>query len=307
MTDIMTETGTEEPREVAQGAWRHGHSSNLVGVPTERLAAAAFNDAPVALRIAGVRQANRILFSLLSLVDDASIASKAFETYMTTMFGLPPDARTKGEAALAAPDASQVERQAKPDAERPPIRRHYRASYLRLLRGWAYDSNGPEGAVLKGWVESRFGLFPTFHKEPIHRFSSPAWMGYVEDKMSSRFNSNAIWGQLDILYEYAQWTLARAAAPECRHLQLFRGVNDFSEHQIVERLDKRTAVVRLNNLVSFTANRDIGTWFGDIIMEAAVPHEKILFFSRLLPHHPLKGEGEVLVIGGDYRVRATYY
>lgn len=277
------------------GAWQYGHSSNLVGIPAARLNSAAFNDGPAPLHIAGVREANATLFTLLSLVDDPKLAAGAFETYMTTLYGLATDYGRKG-GGVDTGDAG---------AHSGPRRRHYRASYLRLLRGWAYDSNGPEGAVLKGWVESRFGLVPTFHKEPIRRFASPQWAAYIEEKMSSRFHSNAIWSQLDLLYEFAQWTLSRRATA-ARHCRLFRGVNDFDEHQIVERLDKRTVVVRLNNLVSFTAERDVATWFGDIIMEATVPFEKILFFNTLLPHHPLKGEGEVLVVGGDYRVRATY-
>lgn len=287
-------SGVTEAARVETGAWRYGHSSNLVGIPVGRLNSAAFNDAPEPLHIGGVREANRTLFTLLSLIDDPTIAARAFETYMTTLFGLTVRGSDADAPARAEPSAG-------------PQRRHYRADYLRLLRGWAYDSNGPEGAVLKGWVESRFGLAPTFHKEPIRRFSSPQWMTYVEDKMSSRFHSNAIWSQLDLLYEFSQWTLGRRSDPVRRYCLLFRGVNDFDEHQIIERLDKRTVIVRLNNLVSFTADRDVATWFGDIIMEARVPFEKILFFNTLLPHHPLKGEGEVLVIGGDYRVRATWY
>lgn len=277
------------------GAWRHGHSSNLVGVPPARLNSAAFNDAPQPLHIAGVQEANRTLFTLLSMVDDQQLAAQAFETYMTAMFGLAGDRK----------QATAENGTARAAAE--PRRRYYRASYLRLLRGWAYDSNGPEGAVLKGWVESRFGLVPTFHKEPIRRYSSPQWLRYIEEKMSNRFHSNSIWSQLDLLYEFAQWTVVRQGSGSRRHCRLFRGVNDFDEHQVVERLDKRTVVVRLNNLVSFSADRDVATWFGDMILEAMVPFEKVLFFNTLLPHHPLKGEGEVLVIGGDYKVRATYY
>jgi NAD+---dinitrogen-reductase ADP-D-ribosyltransferase len=59
--------------------------------------------------------------------------------------------------------------------------------------------------------------------------------------------------------------------------------------------------------VSFTHDRDIATWFGSYILEAAVPPAKILFYNALLAQHALKGEGEVLVIGGDYQVKATYY
>lgn len=32
------------------------------------------------------------------------------------------------------------------------------------------DSDGREGAILKGWVESRFGLLPRFHGEPLRDF-----------------------------------------------------------------------------------------------------------------------------------------
>ncbi|MBL8586167.1 MAG: NAD(+)--dinitrogen-reductase ADP-D-ribosyltransferase, partial [Bradyrhizobiaceae bacterium] len=39
---------------------------------------------------------------------------------------------------------------------------------------------------------------------------------------------------------------------------------------------------------------------------ARVPLTKIAFFNTLLSVHPLKGEGEYLVIGGDYLVTASY-
>lgn len=266
------------------GAWRRGHSTNLVGVPTDLLASAAFNDAALPLHIAGARETNPHLFQLLEQAADRTAAAAIFEHYMQIMFGLDPP------------------RQAEPDSVH---RRRYRSSYSRLLRGWAYDSNSPEGAVLKGWVESRFGLFPTFHKGRIDTFGDAAWVGYVEAKMGSRFHNNAIYSQIDLLYEFCQWTLGRIS-PDCRHWLLFRGVVDFSEHQVVERLDRRRMVVRLNNLISFTAHRDMATWFGDTILEAAVPLSKVLFFNELLPRHALKGEGEVLAIGGDYRVRARY-
>lgn len=268
----------------ADGAWRRGHSTNLVGVPTDLLASAAFNDAALPLQIAGARETNPHLFQLLEGAADRAAAAVIFEHYMEIMFGL------------------DAKRQPEPDSVN---RRRYRSSYSRLLRGWAYDSNAPEGAVLKGWVESRFGLFPTFHKGRIDAIGAPSWVAYVEEKMGSRFHNNAIYSQLDLLYEFCQWTLARLS-PDRRHWLLFRGVVDFSEHQVVERLDRRQLVLRLNNLVSFTAHRDIATWFGDTILETAVPLSKVLFFNELLPRHALKGEGEVLAIGGDYRVRARY-
>jgi NAD+---dinitrogen-reductase ADP-D-ribosyltransferase len=281
--------GREEPDsgndmiEHSAAAFR-GHSSNLVGVAPGALASAAFNDAATALHVAGAREQSAHLFKMLEGAACAEDAAMIFQHYMAVMFSLEPTAPI-------------VDRQG---------RRHYRASYLRLLRGWAYDNNGAEGAVLKGWVESRFGLLPTYHKEIISRFASPAWIRYVEEKMSSRFHNNAIYSQLDLLYEFAQWTLQRTHASR-KHLRLFRGVLNFEEHQIVERIDRRRLVLRLNNLVSFTANRDMASWFGDYILETAVPICKVLFFDDLVHKHALKGEGEVLAIGGDYLVTANYY
>ncbi len=262
-----------------------GHSTNLVGLPTGLLASAAFNDHPQPLHVAGAREMNRPLFDMLAEADGPDDAALAFETYMAAVFGLDP------------------EQQYRTDREG---RRRYRSSYFRLLRGWGWDSSGPEGAVLKGWVESRFGLFPTYHTGPLGRFPSQPWLAYVEQKMSSRFHNNAILSQLDLLYEFCQWALAHYGAGT-PHATMYRGVNDFSEHPIVARLDRRQVVVRLNSLVSFTASRDVASCFGDTILEAQVPLVKVLFHKDLLPRHGLQGEDEYLVIGGDYRVKAAYF
>jgi NAD+---dinitrogen-reductase ADP-D-ribosyltransferase len=256
----------------------------MVGVPSGVIASTDFNAQRRPLHIAGVREMNHGFFRMLDAAQEEGESGRIFTAYMATMFG------------LTVPVSD----------DEPAARRRYRSSYLRLLRGWAYDSNSPEGAVLKGWVESRFGLFPTYHKEPLRRFSSQAWAKYVEEKMGSRFHNNAIFSQLDLLFEFSQWTLARLH-PDNRALRLYRGVNEFNEHQMIERIDSRRVVLRLNNLVSFTSDREIASCFGDRILQAEVPVCKVLFFNRLLPKHALKGEDEVLAIGGDYQVSATYY
>lgn len=260
----------------------HGHSTTLVGIPAGLLASTDFNDYPLPLRISGTREANRGLFERLVRCADAAGAGSCFQDYMDVLFGFKPEQR-KGTGSDG--------------------RRRFRSSYLRLLKGWAFDPNGREAAVLKGWVESRFGLFPTFHKAVIERYSAPAWIAYVEEKMSSRFHNNSINMQLDLLYEFCQWALARFRSQGRKHLTLYRGTNNFDEHPVLQRLDKQHAVVRLNNLVSFTAERDVACQFGDWILEVQVPRVKILFFSELLPLHALRGESEFLAIGGDYRVK----
>lgn len=260
-----------------------GHSTNLVGLSTAYLADVAFNEAPRSLNISGVREMNGPLFEMLDLASDLTEAGDAFANYMMAMFGI---------------DAEQREIRGGP--------RRFRSSWLRLIKGWGYDASSPEGAVLKGWVESRFGIFPTWHKGLLTRIGSDVWATYVEEKMSSRFHNNSIMTQLDLLYEFCQWALARFAAPGLTHLTLHRGINDFDEHPMTHRLDKRRVIMRLNGLTSFSADREIADCFGDIILTARVPVQKILFFNTLMTTHPLKGEGEYLVIGGDYEVDTAY-
>jgi NAD+--dinitrogen-reductase ADP-D-ribosyltransferase len=279
-----TDMSTEEPDTTIAS---RGHSTNLVGLPTGLLASASFNDFPIPLCISGTRESHRSLFERLDKLTDAVEAGRIFQDYMAVVFGLDMDSE-RGE-----PEKNE--------------RRRFRASYLRLLKDWGFDSNSPAGAVLKGWVESRFGLFPTFHKAPIRRFNSPAWIHYVEEKMSSRFNNNTINMQFDLLYEFCQWALLRFHATGKKHLLLYRGTNDLREQQLIQQLDARNAIVRLNNLVSFTSRRGIADEFGDIIIEAEVPVTKLLFFNDLLSGHPLRGEAECLVIGGDYRVKMSYW
>ncbi len=289
----------KNPEEDSTSLPSIGHSTNLVGVPTALLASAPFNDAAPRLHISGVREMNRGLFDMLDKAPDLPSAGEAFYKYMMAVFGLDPEQQEKAQEAEAGRRKGKAR-----DADLPV--RRFRSSYLRLLKGWGYDNNAREGAVLKGWIESRFGLFPSFHKTPIHGFATDAWMTYIQEKMSSRFHNNAIHCQLDLMYEFCQWALERFVAPGQSTLTLYRGVNDFTtEHQMVKRLDKRTVIIRLNSLVSFTEDREVADCFGDYILEAAVPVSKVVFFNTLLPNHPLKGEGEVLVIGGDYKVKVS--
>jgi NAD+---dinitrogen-reductase ADP-D-ribosyltransferase len=257
-----------------------GNQSNLIRVSTGVIQSVDFNDDPTELHIAGAREDHAVLFERLEAARGQEDAAEIFQTYLAELFGLP-----QGFVRQHGTDGHG----------------HFKSSYLRLMKGWMFDANNAEGAVLKGWVESRFGLLPTWHRDRLDRVSSEAWANYVAQKLGSRFNNNAVFTQLDLLYEFCQWSVRRLF-PARKHLQLYRGVNDFAEHMIIERPDKRTAVVRLNNLVSFTDDRALASQFGDLILTARVPLVKLLFFRELLPRYPFQGEGEYLVIGGDYRV-----
>ncbi|WP_211369219.1 NAD(+)--dinitrogen-reductase ADP-D-ribosyltransferase [Roseospira navarrensis] len=266
-----------------------GHSSNLVGVSAGYLSSPEFNDHPESLDMPHVRATTRAFFEMLAEAEDRADAVQAFHAYMAATFCLEPD------------QIDPLERK-RAKAARGDATRRFRSSYLRLLKGWMFETGGAEGAVLKGWVESRFGLLPTWHGAAIPQIPCDAWVRYVEQKMNSRFHDNAIHCQLDLVFTFCQWALRRFVCPQATHITLYRGINVSGEDMVLERPDKRHALVRFNSLTSFTADRAVAECFGDWILTVRVPTVKVVFFADLLPRHPLQGEAEYLVLGGDYFV-----
>jgi NAD+--dinitrogen-reductase ADP-D-ribosyltransferase len=257
-------------------------SYNHCNLPPWVIASRHFNDNPRHLEIQGVRSANRFLFAKLDSIPTAEERGEIFNDYMSVKYQL-----------------HQWENQATATA-----RKSIRNSYLRFLRGWMMDSNSVEGAVLKGWVESRMGLPPTYHKVPIPDIHGEEYMVFAVDRTRGSARTNAINAQLDLLYEYCQYELARKY-PGQTTVTLFRGTFDATEHELLERLDKRQQIVRLNNLVSCTSDEERAWEFGFTVWEMRVPLAKIFFYSDLLPNSIMKGEGEYIVIGGEYRVRVV--
>lgn len=253
---------------------------NLCNLPPWVIASRHFNDHPQPLEIQGVRSANRFLFNKLLLLPSWEERAQTFNDYMSVKFQL-----------------HQWQSQ-----ETSTARRSIRNSYLRFLRGWMMDANSVEGAVLKGWVESRLGLPPTFHKIRIPSSLSEEYLLFATDRMKGSARTNAINSQLDLLYEFCQFELVRRY-PAARHITLFRGTNDAEEYELLEQVGKREQIVRLNNLVSFTADQERAWEFGDTVWQISAPLAKIFFFNGLLPNSIMKGEGEFLLIGGEYRVR----
>jgi NAD+--dinitrogen-reductase ADP-D-ribosyltransferase len=254
-------------------------SFNCCNLPPWVIASRHFNENPQPLSIQGVRQANRFLFQRLDTIASPHERAAVFNDYMSVKFQL-----------------HQWESQT--DAARKSIRN----SYLRFLRGWMMDSNSVEGAVLKGWVESRIGLAPTFHKVRIPGIHAEEYMVFATDRTRGSARTNAINSQLDILYEYCQYELALKHRGKSR-ISLYRGTFDAAEHELLETVGKREQIVRLNNLVSFTSDEERAWEFGFTVWEVQVPLSKIFFYSDLLPNSIMKGEGEYLVIGGEYLVR----
>lgn len=250
---------------------------NRCNLPAIILGSLTFQRHPAALFIDGVAELHADLFRRLDALPTHRERAQAFRDYMTVHFRL----EHLEEAGLT----EGTEKRAK-------------ANWLRLLRGWSFDADGREGAVLKGWVESRFGLLPRFHAEPLRDFTGTAWRRYQEMRATGLYGTNALEGQLDLLYAYCQYEFARAGTSDS--LQLYRGINRIAEHEVL-RDEGGRQVVLFNNLTSFTHSRERAGEFGDYILETQVPPAKVFFHCGLLPGL-LKGEDEYLVIGGAYEV-----
>ena len=262
-------------------------SINRCNLPAIILGSLTFQRHPTALMIDGVAELHAGLFDMLDRTEGIDEATQLFREYVAAHFCLD-----------RLDEAGLDDRPKKRDSAARPGRDRANANWVRALRGWSFDADGREGAVLKGWVESRFGLLPRFHGEPLRDFSGPAWRRYQEMRAAGLYGTNALEAQLDLLYAYCQYEFKRCNTPAT--LTLHSGINRIGEHEVLATDGKRQ-VVLFNNLTSFTANRDRAGEFGDYILEALVPTAKVFFHCGLLPG-VLKGEDEHLVIGGAYEV-----
>jgi NAD+--dinitrogen-reductase ADP-D-ribosyltransferase len=256
---------------------------NHCNLPAFILGSLTFQQHPVPLHLDGVEQLHAELFRSLDPIDDGGQRSENFQDYMRSGFlldhldeaGFDPHCR----------------------------RRRNKADYLRMLRGWLFDPDGKEAAVLKSWVESRFGLMPRNHRGLLVDYGSMNYLNYMIDRARGLYNTNALEAQIDLLYTFCQYEIGRRY-PDQKHIKLFRGINHIQEHEILAQPHKHNYVLILNNLNSFTSNRERADEFGDFIMEAEVPLAKLLYIPGLLPH-TLRGEEEYLVIGGVYQVKLS--
>jgi NAD+--dinitrogen-reductase ADP-D-ribosyltransferase len=257
---------------------------NRCNLPTDILGGLTFQRYPVPLELDSVAQLHHGLFDLLDRIEDATERAHAFSMHMNAAFYL-------DEPEQAGYSAQSTQRQ--------------KADYLRMVRGWSFDADGREGAALKGWVESRFGLLPRHHEHPIRDLSGEAYRHYLEMRATALYGTNALEAQFDLLYTYCQYELARKFTGKT-HLTLYRGVNRVDDYETLAVLDDKHRVVLFNSLSSFTANLDRADEFGDYLLTAHVPLSKVFFYTRLLPGM-LQGEDEHTVIGGLYEVSIAAY
>jgi NAD+--dinitrogen-reductase ADP-D-ribosyltransferase len=168
------------------------------------------------------------------------------------------------------------------------------------------DASSAEGAVLKGWVESRFGLPPVFHAGRIEGIDSREYLLYLAERMRESARTNAVEAQFDLLYEFVQDELRRRH-PGVPAFTLYRGVKNLGDYRVIGEAGENRVVLRLNNLNSFSSRLEHAWEFGSCVLVAEVPGSKIFFRADLLPDVLPRGEEESLVIGGDYEVTVRSY
>lgn len=249
-------------------------SINRCNLPAVVLGSLTYQQHPSPLILDGVAELHRDLFRrLLSAWPEER--PDVFRDYMTVHFRLerPEEMGFTGRRKSRA-----------------------KANYVRMIRGWSFDSDSREGAVLKGWVESRFGLMPRYHGQPLRDPSGDAYRRYLEMRSAGLYGTNALESQLDLVYAYCQQEIS-LRHPGARHVTLYRGVNRMADHEVLARGEGGRHVILLNNISSFTHSRERACEFGDYILTVEVPLSKIFFHCGLLPG-VLQGEDEFLVIGG---------
>lgn len=252
---------------------------NRCNLPAVILGSLTFQRHPTPLVLDGVAELHRDFFARLDTLKLPQQRAEAFRDYMTVAF------------RLEHPEEIGFTEQS--------CNNRVKATWMRVIRGWAFDPDGREAAVLKGWVESRFGLTPRHHGSDLHDFNDDAYHRYEEMRAAGLYGTNALEAQLDLVFAYCQYEFARQSAPA--HLMLHRGVNRVDAHEVLAGEIGAQHVLLLNNISSFSSHRERAGEFGDYILCVAVPVAKILFHCALLPG-VLQGEGEHLVIGGAYEV-----
>lgn len=251
---------------------------NRCNLPAVVLGGLTYQQYPSPLLIDGVAELHGDLFRRLNAAAPEARA-EVFRDYLTVHFRLerPEDIGLSGELGGRRKNRAK-------------------ANYVRMIRGWSFDSDSREGAVLKGWVESRFGLMPRYHGQSLRDPAGEAYTRYLEMRSQGLYGTNALEAQFDLVYAFCQREL-ELRHPGARHVTLYRGVNRMADHEVLAKGEGGRHIILLNNLSSFTYSRERACEFGDNILAVDIPLTKIFFHCGLLPG-VLQGEDEFLVIGG---------
>ncbi|MDY6820546.1 MAG: NAD(+)--dinitrogen-reductase ADP-D-ribosyltransferase [Deferribacterota bacterium] len=242
----------------------------MINVSSAYFASTDYNKNIDEIKIMGVYEYHRDLFNAIHMANTLKEANEIFDRYVYELFEL-KDGRNKKIGNL-----------------------------YKILMGWMFDSNRYEGALLKRWVESRFGIVPNFHKNKICSLESESYIEYLSECMSSKVNKNAMFLQLDLLYHYTQTIIKRFYPHFIPYITLYRGIDSLDESFDLTKIDNKLFIATHNNINSFTLDSTIAEQFGSTIIKVDVPFTKVIFFSDAVPLHHFSGEQEFVVIGGDY-------
>lgn len=259
---------------------KYCHITNKINYPSYLIISSKYNDfvdIDSGITIDGVLEYHPDLFNRVFECEDIKEASDIFIRYMEELFHL-----------------------------KEKIKGKYVNSYIKVLRGWLFDSNRSEGAVIKGWVESRFGIIPSFHKSVIKDAESVEYRIYLMERMGSNSSKNLIEHQFDLLYTFTQHAIRRFYKSFIPYVTLYRGFNNLDEFNILDTNGKEKYIL-LNNVSSFSISKDIAGTFGDYVLEVKVPFTKIIFFQDVLPTLRFSGEMEIMVVGGVFRGFISYF
>ncbi|KFZ39189.1 hypothetical protein HR45_02010 [Shewanella mangrovi] len=248
---------------------------NHCNVPSWLLASLAYQQRPIPLQLDSVGTWYQKLFTTLRQFENSTDRVASFNDFMQLRFCLSKELLQAAQE-LDAPSRPKV-------------------NYRRLLLGWLFDSDNEQGAAWRSWVESRFGLLTRFHQEEVLGPESEAYLRFRHQCAVATYNTNELFEQLDLLYQFCQLELS-LRFPECEHITLYRGSAELASYQF----DGHSATL-LNNLSSFTLTAEDALHFGAQVVAVKVPLSKIVSFDSLLPGS-LQGEQEFMVLGGLYRV-----
>ena len=241
---------------------------NRCNVPAWMLASIGYQAQPLPLLLDSIVTWYLPLFDELAQLVDADARAEAFERFMQQRFDL---------SALA-------------DEPPPRAKLHYR----RMIIGWLFDSDNEQGAAWRGWVESRFGLLTQFHRQPLSVPDSDSYRHYRQHSFDATNNSNELFEQLDLLYQFCQLQLENQWRAQSQ-LTLYRGCSRLT---VLNEIG--ADVVQFNNLSSFSATAESAAQFGRYVYQVSVPISKVICYQSLLADM-MTGEQEYMVLGGLYR------
>jgi NAD+--dinitrogen-reductase ADP-D-ribosyltransferase len=247
---------------------------NRCNLPAVVLGGLTFQQHPTELLLDGVAELHRNLFQRLEAAAPEA-RPEVFRDYMTVHFQLewPEEMGFTGHRKSRA-----------------------KANYIKMIRGWSFDSDSREGAVLKGWVESRFGLMPRYHGQPLRDPAGDAYWRYLEMRSQGLYGTSAHRGAA----RSGLYLLPVRTGAAIRARGMSRSTAASIACPTMKCWQKRSGghhILLLNNLNSFTCSRERAGEFGDYILAVDIPLTKIFFHCGLLPG-VLQGEDEFLVVGG---------